>query len=95
MTRIGVRIFLGQRAKYPLEFLIAWSDTLACDGYDKAMAEHRRVGAARFAPARRKFDELLKDNLSPVGTQAIQRIAALHNIELTTLRKSITTTSRI
>ena len=40
-----------------------------------------RIGAGCLAHARRKFDELVKDNLSPVGTQAIQRIAALYKIE--------------
>ena len=45
------------------------------------LKQESRVGAACFAHARRKFDELVKDNLSPVGTQAIQRIAALYQIE--------------
>jgi hypothetical protein len=45
------------------------------------MQEESRIGAGCLAHARRKFDELVKDNLSPVGTQAIQRIAALHKIE--------------
>lgn len=45
------------------------------------MAEETRIGAGCLAHARRKFDELVKDNLSPVGTQAIQRIAALYQIE--------------
>jgi transposase len=75
---------LGRGAKYPLEFLKGWSGTLVCDGYgayDQVMQQERRVGAACFAHARRKFDELIKDNLSPVGTQAIERIAALYKIE--------------
>ena len=75
---------VGRGAKYPLEFLKGWSGTLVCDGYggyDKVMDEERRIGAGCLAHARRKFDELIKDNLSPVGTQAIQRIAALYKIE--------------
>lgn len=75
---------VGRGAKYPLEFLKGWSGTLVCDGYggyDKVMQEETRIGAGCLAHARRKFDELVKDNLSPVGTQAIQRIAALYKIE--------------
>jgi transposase len=75
---------LGRGAKYPLEFLKGWSGTLISDGYgvyDQVLRQESRVGAACFAHARRKFDELVKDNLSPVGTQAIQRIAALYQIE--------------
>jgi transposase len=75
---------LGRGAKYPLEFLKGWSGTLISDGYgvyDQVLKQETRVGAACFAHSRRKFDELVKDNLSPVGTQAIQRIAALYQIE--------------
>jgi transposase len=75
---------LGRGAKYPLEFLKGWSGTLVCDGYgayDQVLKQETRVGAACLAHSRRKFDELIKDNLSPVGTQAIQRIAALYQIE--------------
>jgi transposase len=75
---------LGRGAKYPLEFLKGWSGTLLCDGYggyDQVLLQEARVGAACLAHARRKFDELVKDNLSPVGTQAVQRIAALYQIE--------------
>jgi hypothetical protein len=49
--------------------------------YDKVMEQDGRIGAGCFAHARRKFDELVKDNLSPVGAQAILRIAALYKIE--------------
>lgn len=75
---------LGRGAKYPLEFLKGWSGTLISDGYgvyDQVLKQETRVGAACFAHSRRKFDELVKDNLSPVGTQAIRRIAALYQIE--------------
>ena len=75
---------LGRGAKYPLEFLKGWSGTLISDGYgvyDQVLKQETRVGAACFAHSRRKFDELVKDNLSPVGTQAIHRIAALYQIE--------------
>jgi len=75
---------LGRGAKYPLEFLKSWSGTLVSDGYgvyEQVLKQHIRVGAACWAHARRKLDELVKDNLSPVGTQAIQRMAALYKIE--------------
>ena len=75
---------LGRGAKYPLEFLKGWSGTLISDGYGvykQVLKQETRIGAACFAHARRKFDELVKDRLSPVGTQAIQRMAALYQIE--------------
>lgn len=75
---------LGRGAKYPLEFLKGWSGTLLTDGYgayDQVLKDDGRIGANCFAHARRKFDELVKDNLSPVGIQAIQRIAALYKVE--------------
>ena len=75
---------LGRGAKYPLEFLKGWSGTLVCDGYggyDQVLKKEARVGAACLAHARRKFDELTRDNLSPVGALAIQHIAALYKIE--------------
>ena len=74
----------GRGAKYPLEFLKGWLDTLISDGYgayDQVLKQESRVGPACFAHARRRFDELVKNNLSPVGTQAIQRITALYQIE--------------
>jgi transposase len=75
---------LGRGAKYPLEFLKGWSGTLVCDGYggyEQVLKKDKRIGAGCLAHARRKFDELTRGNLSPVGTQAIQRIAALYQIE--------------
>ena len=75
---------LGRGAKYPLEFLKGWSGTLVCDGYggyEQVLKKEKRIGAGCLAHARRKFDELTRGNLSPVGTQAIQRIAALYQIE--------------
>ena len=75
---------LGRGARYPLEFLKGWSSTLVSDGYgvyEQVFKQESRIGAACWAHARRKFDELVKDSLSPVGTQAIQRMAALYKIE--------------
>ena len=75
---------LGRGAKYSLEFLKGWSGTLISDGsgvYDQVLRQESRVGAACVAHSRRKFDELVKDNLSLVGTQAIQRIATIYQIE--------------
>ena len=67
---LSLRASFRASAKFPLEFLKGWSGTLLCDGYgvyDQVLKEESRVGAACFAHARRKFDELIKDNLSPVG----------------------------
>ena len=75
---------VGRAAKYPVAFLSGWSGTLVCDGYaayDQVMKLERRLEAGCHAHARRKFDELLKDNQSPVATQAVQRIAWLYRIE--------------
>ena len=72
---------LGRGAKYPVEFLKVWSGTLISDrygGHDQVLKQAARVGVVCFAYARRKFDELIKDNPSPLGTQALQRIAALY-----------------
>ena len=49
------------------------------------MRLHDRKAAGCLAHARRKFDELIKDNrspaLSPVATQAVQRIAMIYRVE--------------
>ena len=39
------------------------------------------TAAGCLAHSRRKFDELIKVNQSPVATQAVQRIAWLYRIE--------------
>ena len=75
---------VGRGAKYPVAFLQKWSGTLVCDGYaayDTVFKLEKRVEAGCLAHARRKFDELIKDNQSPVATQAVQRIAMLYGIE--------------
>ncbi len=75
---------VGRGAKYPVAFLKDWSGTLVCDGYaayDAVFKFERRIEAGCLAHARRKFDELIKDNQSPVATQAVQRIAKLYGIE--------------
>lgn len=74
----------GRGAKYPTAFLNGWSGTLVRDefkGYDSLMKLDGRTAAGCLAHARRKFDELIKDNQSPVATQAVQRIAWLYRIE--------------
>ena len=61
-----------------------WSGTLVRDeykAYDSVLKLHDRQAAGCLAHARRKFDELLKDNKSPVAAQAIQRIAWIYRIE--------------
>lgn len=75
---------VGRGAKYPVAFLQNWSGTLVCDeytAYDIVFKLERRIEAGCLAHARRKFDELVKDNQSPVAAQAVQRIAKLYCIE--------------
>ena len=74
----------GRGGKYPHEFLEGWTGTLVVDaysGYDATMSLEGRKTANCLAHARRKFDELVKANASPVAAQAIQRIAWLYRIE--------------
>ncbi|HYN63457.1 MAG TPA: IS66 family transposase [Candidatus Limnocylindrales bacterium] len=74
----------GRGGKFPFEFLHGWTGTLVCDGYagyDKALLLEDRFDAGCMAHSRRKFDELVKANASPVATQALQRIAWLYRIE--------------
>jgi len=74
----------GRGGKYPHAFLKDWTGTLVVDaygGYDATMSLAGRVTANCLAHARRKFDELVKANASPVAAQAIQRIAWLYRIE--------------
>jgi transposase len=74
----------GRGAQYPVGLLTGWSGTLVRDayaGYEKALLLGDRFDAGCMAHARRKFDELLKANASPVAAQAIQRIAWLYRIE--------------
>ena len=75
---------IGRAAKYPVEFLKNWSGTLVCDGYkvyESVLKLETRTEAGCMAHARRKFDELMKENQSPVAMQAVQRIAWLYRIE--------------
>ena len=75
---------IGRAATYPVEFLKGWSGTLVCDGYkayESVLKLETRIEAGCMAHARRKFDELIKENQSPVATQAVQRIAWLYRIE--------------
>jgi transposase len=72
---------LGRGGKYAVEFLGDWSGTLVRDefsGYDSVIKLHDRKAAGCLAHARRKFDELIKDNQSPVALQAVQRIAWIY-----------------
>ena len=75
---------LGRGAKYPMAALHGWTGTLVRDeykGYDAVLKLPGRTAAGCLAHARRKFDELIKVNLSPVAQQAVQRIAGLYRIE--------------
>ena len=74
----------GRGSRFPYAFLNGWSGTLVCDdyaGYDKALSLVDRLAAGCMAHSRRKFDELVKANASPVAAQALQRIAWLYRIE--------------
>lgn len=74
----------GRGGKYPHAFLTGWSGTLVVDaysGYDATLSLEGRATAHCLAHARRKFDELVKANASPVAAQALQRIAWLYRIE--------------
>ena len=75
---------LGRGGKYPARFLGNWCGTLVRDefaGYESVVKLHDRKAAGCLAHARRKFDELIKDNQSPVALQAVQRIAWIYRIE--------------
>jgi transposase len=75
---------VGRGAKYPIAFLQGWTGTLVRDefkGYESVLKLEGRTAAGCLAHARRKFDELIKVNQSPVATQAVQRIAWLYRIE--------------
>lgn len=75
---------VGRGARYPMAFLKGWSGTLVRDefkGYETVLKTGGRVAAGCLAHARRKFDELIKVNQSPVAAQAVQRIAWLYRIE--------------
>ena len=74
----------GRGAQFPFQFLAGWTGTLVRDGYvgyEKALLLDYRFDAGCMAHSRRKFDELVKANASPVAAQAIQRIAWLYRIE--------------
>jgi transposase len=74
----------GRGGKYPHKFLKGWTGTLVVDaygGYAATMSLEGRRTANCLAHARRKFDELVKANASPVAAQAIQRIAWLYRVE--------------
>jgi transposase len=75
---------LGRGGKYAVQFLGDWSGMLIRDefsGYESVVKLHDRKAAGCLAHARRKFDELIKDNQSPVALQAVQRIAWIYRIE--------------
>ena len=75
---------LGRGAKYPMAALQGWTGTLVRDefaGYDSLLKLPGRTAAGCLAHARRKFDELIKVNQSPVAQQALQRIARICRIE--------------
>lgn len=87
---------LGRGAQYPIAFLGAadddpdktpgWRGTLVRDeykAYEQVIgAEPDRTAAGCLAHARKKFDELLRDDgRSAVATQALQHIAQIYRVE--------------
>ena len=81
---------LGRGAKYPIELLRGddgpgWQGTLVRDeyaAYDSVLnAKPGRIGAGCLAHARRKFEELARDNTSAVSTEALQRMARIWRAE--------------
>ena len=75
---------VGRGAKYPMAFLHGWAGTLVRDefkGYESVLKQDGRTAAGCLAHARRKFDELIKVNQSPVAQQAVQRIALIYRVE--------------
>ena len=75
---------VGRGAKYPTAFLQGWTGTLVRDefsGYAAVLKLEGRKAAGCLAHARRKFDELIKVNQSPVALQAVQRIASIYRVE--------------
>ena len=75
---------IGRGAKHPVAFLEGWAGTLVRDefkGYETVLKIGGRTAAGCLAHARRKFDELIKVNQSPVAQQAVQRIAWIYRIE--------------
>lgn len=75
---------VGRGAKYPTAFLQGWTGTLVRDefsGYGEVLKLDGRTAAGCLAHARRKFDELIKVNQSPVAQQAVQRIAMIYRVE--------------
>jgi transposase len=75
---------IGRAAKYRIAFFKDWSGTLVCDdykAYDSVLKLETRIEAGYMAHARRKFDELIKENQNPVAAQAVQRIAWPYRIE--------------
>ena len=86
----------GRGGQFPFQFLDGWTGTLVRDGYigyAKALLLDDRFDAGCMAHSRRKFDELVKANASPVAAQAIQRIAWLYRIEADA--KDLTTEQRL
>jgi transposase len=86
----------GRGGQFPFQFLNGWTGTLVRDGYagyEGALLLDDRFDAGCMAHSRRKFDELVKANASPVAAQAIQRIAWLYRIESDA--KELTTEQRL
>jgi transposase len=65
---------VGRGAKYPMAFLHDWKGTLVRDefsGYAAVLKLEGRTAAGCLAHARRKFDELIKVNQSPVAAKEL------------------------
>jgi len=85
---------LGRGAQYPVAFLAGdesrgerWSGTLLTDRYGAydtvldARVYPDRIDAACAAHARRKYEELARDGMSPLAEDAIGRFARIYEVE--------------
>jgi transposase len=85
---------LGRGAQYPIKFLgppregeAGWRGTLVRDeygAYDSVLDAKKhpgRIAAGCLAHARRKFDELIKNNASVVAPEVLRRIAEIYRVE--------------
>ncbi|MBA3589285.1 MAG: transposase [Methylibium sp.] len=74
--------FCTGRAESPRWIPGGWSCTLVRDeGLRRGAEPAGPTAAGCQAHARRKFDELIKCNASPVAMEALRRIAAIYRVE--------------
>jgi transposase len=73
-----------RKGEHPAAHLKDFRGVLHADGYsgfDRLFTGGRTVEAACMAHVRRKFFDIAADNPAPIATEALQRIAALYEVE--------------